>query len=291
MATAAGLPRFRRTSELLRTYLGGPLSGDHVAIVTGANHGIGAATARILARRGVRVLCTYLRLEDPADEGIPDSYRRHRRQDAGHLLAEITTAGGVAVGVEADLSDPRVPTQLFDAAEEQLGYVDIVVNNATGWVSDSFAPRPRDRFGRTLAPVSGRSWAQQFAVDTMAPALLIGELARRHRERAAGWGRIIGLTSGGDLGFPEEVSYGAAKAAQSNYTMSAALELADLGITANMVYPPVTDTGWVTDEVRRGVATSPTSFHVASPDEVAEVIAFLASDAARLITGNVITLR
>lgn len=110
-------------------------------------------------------------------------------------------------------------------------------------------------------------------------------------ERPGGWGRIIGLTSGGDLGFPEEVSYGAAKAAQSNYTMSAALELADLGITANMVYPPVTDTGWVTEEVRRGVATSPTSFHVASPEEVAEVIAFLASDAARLITGNVITLR
>ena len=72
---------------------------------------------------------------------------------------------------------------------------------------------------------------------------------RRHRERAASWGRIIGLTSGGELGFPEEVSYGAAKAAQTNYTMSAASELAELGITANMVHPPITDTGWVTDEV------------------------------------------
>ena len=61
----------------------------------------------------------------------------------------------------------------------------------------------------------------------MAPALLIAEFARRHAERGATWGRIVGLTSGGELGFPEEVSYGAAKAAQANYTMSAALELAD----------------------------------------------------------------
>ncbi len=125
----------------------------------------------------------------------------------------------------------------------------------------------------------------------MAPALLIGELARRHRERAGTWGRIVGLTSGGDLGFPEEVSYGAAKAAQTNYTMSAAMELADLGITANMVHPPVTDTGWVTDEVRRGVAASPTHVHVATPQEVAAVVALLVSDDAQLITGNVITLR
>jgi 3-oxoacyl-[acyl-carrier protein] reductase len=265
--------------------------GGHVAIVTGANHGIGAATAISLARGGVGVLCTYLSLDDPADPGVPDTYRRQRQQDARHVMAEITAAGGAAVAVEADLGDPLTPVRLFDAAEERLGFVDVLVNNATGWVQDSFAPRSRDRVGRTLAPVSPSSWAQQFAVDAMAPTLLIPDLARRHRERSVGWGRIIGLTSGGDLGFPEEVSYGAAKAAQTSYTMSAAIELANLGITANVVNPPVTDTGWVTDEVRRGVASSPTHVHVATPQQVAEVIAFLVSDAAGLITGNVITLR
>jgi NAD(P)-dependent dehydrogenase (short-subunit alcohol dehydrogenase family) len=99
------------------------------------------------------------------------------------------------------------------------------------------------------------------------------------------------LASGSDLGFPEEVSYGAAKAAQTNYTMSAALELAPYGITANMVYPPVTDTGWVTGAVRREVAVRPELIHVATLADVAEVIAYLASDAAALITANVITLR
>jgi 3-oxoacyl-[acyl-carrier protein] reductase len=99
--------------------------------------------------------------------------------------------------------------------------------------------------------VTAATWRQQFSVDAMATALMISEFARRHFARGGDWGRIIGLTSGGDLGFPEEVSYGAAKAAQVNYTMSAALELAPYGITANMVYPPVTDTGWVTGAVIR----------------------------------------
>ena len=125
----------------------------------------------------------------------------------------------------------------------------------------------------------------------MAAALLIAEFARRHIERQATWGRIIGLTSGGPLGFPTEVSYGAAKAALENYTMSAAFELAPWGITANMVYPPVTDTGWVNDPVRDVVEQNPALIHIAQPDEVAEVIAYLASDHARLITANTIHLR
>jgi 3-oxoacyl-[acyl-carrier protein] reductase len=134
--------------------------GGHVAIVTGAYHGIGAATAMSLARRGVRVMCTYLRLEDAADPGTPDAYRQHRQQDARHVVAEITAAGGAAVAVEADLSDPLTPARLFDAAEEQLGHVDILINNATGWVQDSFAPQPgTDSVApwRRSAPVPGGS--------------------------------------------------------------------------------------------------------------------------------------
>jgi 3-oxoacyl-[acyl-carrier protein] reductase len=266
-------------------------AGRHTAIVTGANHGIGAATAAALARGGCSVLCTFFRVEDPVDPGTPQLYRDRRAGGAEAVVAGIQENGGRALAVEADLTDPAVPAALFDAAEKQLGPVDILVNNATGWIADSFAASGTDRLGRLLQPVTSATWNQQFKVDAMAAALMIGEFAQRHIARGGAWGRIIGLTSGGELGFPEEVSYGAAKAAQVSYTMSAAAELAAFGVTANMVHPPVTDTGWVTDAVRDAVAASTTLFHVASPAEVAGVIAYLASDAAALITANVITLR
>jgi 3-oxoacyl-[acyl-carrier protein] reductase len=267
------------------------MTAAHTAIVTGANHGIGAATAQALARRGCAVLCTFLRLEDPDDPGTPQAYRDNRAQDAAAVTTRIEEDGGRAVAVEADLSDPAAPALLFDTAEEQLGPVDILVNNATGWLADTFAATATDRLGRTLQPVTAATWTQQFTVDAMGAALMISEFARRHIARQATWGRIIGLTSGGDLGFPEEVTYGAAKAAQVNYTMSAALELAQFGVTANMVYPPVTDTGWVTDAVRDHVAGRRELIHIATPEDVGEVIAYLASDAAALVTANVITLR
>ena len=267
------------------------MTNGHTAIVTGANHGIGAATAETLARRGCAVLCTFLRVDDLADPGTPQAYRDHRGRDAAAVVARIRENGGRAAAVEADLSDPAVPARLFDSAEEQLGPVDILVNNATGWLADSFAAAQADRLGRSLQPVTAQTWTRQFTVDAMGAALMIAEFARRHIAHQADWGRIIGLTSGGDLGFPEEVSYGAAKAAQVNYTMSAAFELAPFGVTANMVHPPVTDTGWVTDAVRDHVAASPSLIHIATPAEVAEVIAYLASDAAALITANTITLR
>jgi 3-oxoacyl-[acyl-carrier protein] reductase len=263
----------------------------HTAIVTGVNHGIGAAAAAVLGERGCAVLCTFLRVEDPPDPGIPQAYRDSRAEGAEPVAARIRVGGGRAVAVEADLCDPAVPKTLFDAAEEHFGPVDILVNNATGWVADTFAAKASDRMGRSLRPVTAATWHQQFTVDAMAPALLISEFARRHIDRDATWGRIIGLTSGGDLGFPEEVSYGAAKAAQVNYTMSAAMELASFGVTANVVHPPVTDTGWVTSEVRDAVTAAPGLIHIASAQQVADVIAYLASDAAELITANVITLR
>ena len=191
----------------------------------------------------------------------------------------------------ADLRDPATPALLFDAAEAAFGPVEVLINNATGWRQDTFRPDRVDRAGRRLQPLSAESATQLLEVDARGSALMIAEFARRHLARGATWGRIIGLTSGGALGFPEEVSYGAAKAALVNYAMSAALELADYGITSNVVYPPVTDTGWVTPAVREFVASSREHVHVARPEEVADVIAYLASDQARLITANVLHLR
>jgi 3-oxoacyl-[acyl-carrier protein] reductase len=266
------------------------LSG-HVALVTGANHGIGAATAQALAACGAAVVASYLRIPDAGESAVPELYRKKRAMNAANVLAAIERQGGRAVAVEADLAEPTTSERLFDAAESAFGPVDILINNATGWVADTFSPTPGDRFGHRQLRVSSETIDQQFAVDARGSALLIAEFARRHAARGATWGRIVALTSGGPTGFPNEVSYGAAKAALENYTMSAAFELAALGVTANVVQPPVTDTGWVTDEVRRHVAERPDLIHIANPDEVARVIAFLVSEDAHLITANRIHLR
>jgi 3-oxoacyl-[acyl-carrier protein] reductase len=268
------------------------LSG-RVALVTGANHGIGASTAQALAAQGVAVLLTYLRV-DPAehagDAAYPAEYGRLRADSAAGVVDRIRDLGGTAASVEADLADPAVPRMLFDRAEATLGPVEILVNNASGWLADTFLAASQDRFGRTLRPVDAEGHDRQLAVDARAPALLIAEFARRHLQRGAGWGRIIGLTSGGPGGFPQEVSYGAAKAAQESYTMSAAHELGPYGVTANMVHPPVTDTGWVTPAVEQAATAAGPLRHVAHPDDVAEVITLLASHQARYITGQIIRM-
>lgn len=264
---------------------------NHVALITGANHGIGAATARRLAASGAAVVLSYLRIPDSGDVSVPELYRHYRASDADSVLAAIQSHGGRAVALEADLADTATPQRLFDAAEQAFGPVDILINNATGWIADTFSPVPVGRFGHAQVRVTAETFDQQFAIDARATALLIAEFARRHAARGATWGRIVGLTSGGPAGFPNEVSYGAAKAALENYTSSAAFELAPLGITANVVHPPVTDTGWVTDDVRRHVEERPDLIHIVSPDEVADVIAWLVSDGARLITANRIHLR
>lgn len=261
----------------------------HVALITGANHGIGAATATALAGCGAAVLLSYLRTSDPED--FPEPYRSNRARTADDVLATIHAQGGRAVAMEADLRDTSVVPRLFDLAEAELGPVDILVNNATGWVADTFAAGREHVTGLTSEGLTPETHDQVFSVDARGGALMIAEFARRHIARNATWGRVIGLTSGGPLGFPTEISYGAAKAALENYTMSAAFELAPFGITANIVYPPVTDTGWVNDAVREHVERTPDLIHIVAPDEVAQVIAFLVSDLARLITANIIHLR
>ncbi len=265
-----------------------PLCG-RVAIVTGANHGIGAATARRLAMLGADVLITYLRRTgDPAD-GESHEYVEQRSRDGADVVAAIEALGRRAVAVEADLTDPRTVPRLFDRAEADLGPVDILINNASGWGEDTFdVDAVRSGAGSAVTP---DTIDPLVGVDMRAPALMISEFARRLAERTGDWGRIVGMTSGGPSGFPGQVSYGAAKAAQENYTKAAATELAPLGVTANVVHPPVTDTGWVDEGVRAFVASSRDLVHVATPDEVAVVIGWLCTDDAALVSGNVIRLR
>src|SRR5262249_1171572 len=115
----------------------------HVALITGGNHGIGAATARQLASCGARVLVSYLRINDPPDPGIEQRYRENRASDANHVVDAILATGGEAAAVEADLADANTAARLFDIAENKLGSVDILINNASGWLADTFTVETR----------------------------------------------------------------------------------------------------------------------------------------------------
>jgi 3-oxoacyl-[acyl-carrier protein] reductase len=241
---------------------------------------------------GSNVVVTFFRSSSvPAARDSQDesAYDTERRRDASGVVELMEGHGARCIAVETDLTGSTAPMQLFEEAEKTLGPVSILVNNASGWRQDTFSGEAVDRFSRPTDQVSAATFDANFGVDAKAGALLIAEFARRHRLRGASWGRIIAMSSGGPSGFPGEVSYGAAKAALENYTMSAASELARDGVTANVVHPPMTDTGWVTEEVRR--LADAEGARVAEPTQVAEVVGWLCTDAAGLVTGNRIRLR
>jgi 3-oxoacyl-[acyl-carrier protein] reductase len=250
-----------------------------VALVTGGNHGIGAATASALKEQGATVFVTYLR-----------DYLRTRDTESDDFYAPRAQVPD-GPSLECDLAEPATVPVLFDAIEQELGPVEILVHNAAASENDSFKPDETDRFERKMHRFSAETHDYHFAVNSRATALLIAEFARRHRGREARWGRIVTITSGGPNGFPDEISYGASKAALESYTYSAAWELGPLGITANVVYPPATDTGWMNDEIRTVVVETSPLRHVGRPEQVAEVIVFLASEQARFVTGERIRLR
>ncbi|SBT89503.1 3-oxoacyl-[acyl-carrier protein] reductase [Streptomyces sp. DI166] len=252
-----------------------PLRG-RTALVTGASRrgGIGHAVARRLAAHGAGV---YLHHHVPHDAAMPwgaddpEAVAASVREAQGDPGAPVLTGPG-------DLSDPAVPAELVDRAAEALGgRLDILVANHALSGSDG-----------TLDTIDAAMLDAHWAVDARSVVLLVQAYARQ-RQRPRG-GRVVMMTSGQDHGggMPGEIAYALQKGALASITRSLSTTLAEHGITVNTVNPGPVDTDYLTGDAYDAVAARFPSGRWGMPDDPARLIAWLATDEAGWITGQVI---
>jgi 3-oxoacyl-[acyl-carrier protein] reductase len=232
-----------------------------VALVTGASRGLGAAIACKLGACGARVAVNYF--------GSPEKARR--------VLGQVRQAGGAAEAFRADVRDEKEVAGLVGQVEKAFGPIDVLVINATG-------PQPFIK----VEDLTWRDCLDQLEFFVKSPLLLVQAVVGSMKARRSG--RIINVGSEVfERGVAEFSSYVSAKGAQLGLTRSWALELAPWQITVNLVAP-----GWIPterhandpQEAKDAYAAAVPLRHMGSPEDVAEAVAFLASEGGRFITGQ-----
>jgi len=241
---------------------------ERVLVVTGGARGIGAATCRLAGARGYRVAVNYLQNSRAAEA----------------VVRGIESAGGQALAVPANVSDPGDVARLFSETKARLGPVTHLVNNAgiTGRAS-------------RLDQASTETLREVLEVNVLGALLCARAAARTMSSSLGGSGGVIVNVSSGaaTLGSPGEwVWYAASKAAVDTLTLGLARELADDGVRVNGVAPGLVDTelhqtSGIEDRVGKLAPTIPLG-RAARPEEIAETILFLLSDAASYVTGAVL---
>lgn len=235
-----------------------PLPG---ALVTGSSRGIGEAIARRLAARGFAVCVNYVRSSDRAHS----------------VVGDIRDVGGTAIAVQADVSDPDQARRLVREANDALGGLRVVVNNAGLSLHAS------------LDELSVQNWNAALAVNLSA-AFYVTQAAAPFLRREP-WGRVVNICSlRAMIGSDHGVQYAAAKSGLIGLSKSLARELAPR-ITVNVVAPGYTRTEMTEATLARSEATLAATIpagRVASPSEIAAIVAFLASEDAAYITGATI---
>lgn len=263
-----------------------PQLHDKVVLITGANHGIGAETARAFARQGATVAIHYFdgtSVTDrdgttPAPDGSHTPLHIHKGRSAAETLAqEVETLGAHAYIISGDLSRSETAPALFSSIEAHFGRVDILVNNA------AHCEEPD-----TIFTVSTGTLDRTFAVNMRAAVLLIHEYVKRFQARGGTWGRIINTSTDAAQTFAGQIAYGASKASMEAFTRSIAIEVGHLGITVNTVAPGPIQTGWMTDELVEQITPQIPMRRVGYPADIADTVIFLASEQARWLTGNVV---
>lgn len=231
------------------------------AVVTGASRGIGEAIAKRLAQDGMQVVVNYSRSAEAAER----------------VVGSISEQGGTAFAVQADMGDLEQIRYLFAQTQERFDTVDILVNNAGTVVPNG------------LAAITPNEYEQQFALNVRGVLFAMQEATNR----MANGGRIINITSGAATACPPGMGvYNASKAAIDALTLTFAIELGSRQITVNAVAPGFTESemlrGLITDEMLPGMIAMTPLGRLGTPEDIADVVAFLASEQARWITGQVI---
>ncbi len=233
-----------------------------VALVTGGSRGIGRATALALAGRGAQVALSY----------------RSRKAEAEEVIQAIQAHGREALALEADVTDAAAPAGLVDAVVKRWGRLDILVNNA-GITRDNLVMR-----------MSEADWDLVINTNLRAPFLACKAALRPMLKQR--YGRIVNVSSlAGVAGNAGQANYSAAKAGLIGLTKSLAKEVGSRNITVNAVAPGFIETELIRDvppEMLERARQAAAIQRLGTPEDVAQVIVFLASPAASYVTGQVV---
>jgi 3-oxoacyl-[acyl-carrier protein] reductase len=225
------------------------------ALVTGASRGIGKAIAERLAGDGAAVVINYSRNE----------------QLAQGVVNKILGKGGKAIAIQADISKSADVGRLFSEAEKAMGRLDIVVANAGVHILKTFVENTEADYDYI------------FDINTKGVFFALQQAARRVRDG----GRIVVVSTGGTkMHFPNNSLYLGSKGAIEQFARSLAVELGPRNVTVNILSPGFTDTDMMPEQYREYAASLSPFKRVGTPKDVADVAAFLASDAARWVTGQ-----